>query len=536
MSNIKKISHEIESYIIQRKKKNPDLSCRSLTLDARSKFNIYLSKSSINRIIKAGELSSPVGRRVTKVFRPYGQIQGAGFAFLHGAGLLLGLPRILANICKKIHPSMRLKLETLEAISEAWIISKAIYNVSLEKIEEYDKSELWFITGRKINKGLLRQYIEIFKSMQPINYQLVRELTHILQDVHYLKFTMSDGSQYCIDGQLKSVWRDSKIPVDFCVTIDTADSYINDIFFRNEPMVITSARPESMLGEEISDFIFSCDAKSAAQRIRKIEFFSPKGELVKEIPFIVPGRRKFIMGIWPWQYKTITQLEKIRATESFLHEPLRQEFCYMEDKIIFTQHTQNIDVMLRLIIIKSDKNGPARIGILTNLDPEEWSASSVVEHYVRRCPNFEAGHSLFLKATKNPLYFEQFISSEKILASSKKIIDTQDPDGFFSVLVELLNIFAQRVFFPADCSTYSLLKMRELFYKQRGLIKRDLAEDVTFNIFDSNELTENDLLNSAAIKFNEAPVVDFSGRKLWILTPSLAPQVLQETLLRLRSG
>ena len=520
MSNIRKISSEIKYYILQRKRKNPDLSCRTLALEASSKFRINISKSSINSIFKLEQLSNPVGRRVTKIFRPSGELGGAGYALLHGAGILLGLSKILAFLIKKIHPAVRLKLETLEAISEAWIMSKAIYNVSLEKIEDYSKNELWFIIGRKVNKGLLKQYIDTFKSLQTINYQLLSELSHVLQDVHYLRFTLADGAQYFLDGQLKSIWSDSKIPLDFCVTIDIANSYINNVFFGTQPLVIISAKPESMLGEEISDFIFSLDGSAAYQRIRKIELFSPKGDLVKEIPFVVPDRRKFVIGVWPWQYKAISELEKRKAQGRFFLEPTSGEFYFVEDKVIFTQYTHNIEVTLRLIILKSDKEGPARLGILTNLDHEKCSAQQVVESYVRRCPNFEISHNLFLKATKKPSYFEELISSEKILALAKKIMDCQEPDSFFSVLVEILNIFAQRVFFPADCAGWSLFKMRELFYKQRGFIKRDLSDDVIFNLFNSNMLQEKDFLNFAAIKFNEAPIFDFSGRKPWILTTS----------------
>lgn len=63
--------------------------------------------------------------------------------------------------------------------------------------------------------------------------------------------------------------------------------------------------------------------------------------------------------------------------------------------------------------------------------------------------------------------------------------------------------------------------MREFVYKQPGLVKRDLSEDILFNLFDINKLGDKDLIrviNFAAVKFNETPIYDFSGRKLWITT------------------
>ena len=519
MSKTKKLSNEVKNYILERKRKNPQISCRTLASETSSKFALKISKSSINLLLKSSRLSSPIGRRVSKVFRPVGEISGAGYAFLLGANYVLGLSKIMANSIKKAYPLTQLKLDTLETISEAWIMAKAIYNISLEKIENYDKSELWFITGRKANKGLLRQYVNIIKSLQPINYHIVSELNHILQDVHYLKISLADSSQYFLDGQLKSIWRDTNIPIDFSVTIDRIDSYIKSTFFGNDPVIILSAKPDTMLGEELSEFIFSLDGSSSLQRIRKIELISPKGEVVKETPFLLPSRRRFIVGIWPWQYKVISELEKRKAQGMVFLEPSASEIHFVEDEAKFTQHTQNITLTLRLIALKNIKEGPVMLGILTNLDPDEWNTKRVVENYVKQCPYFEAEHKLFLKITKKPSYFEEFITSEKILEEVKKLNESSEPDDFFSVLVDVLNVFAQRLFFPSDCSGWSLLKMRELFYKQRGFIKRDMAEDILFNILKSNGLQENELLNFAATRFNEQSIMDFSGRKLWILTP-----------------
>jgi hypothetical protein len=512
-----KISSNVKNYVLQRKKKNQDISCRRLANETSENFNINVSKSSISSILKAARISSPVGRNTERVFRPDVESAGAGYAFLLGSSLLLGVSKIISEAVKKAHPLIHLKSDTLEAITEAWIMAKAIYNVPLEKIEDYHKNEMWFIVGRKVNKGLLRRYIDALKTLQAVNYQIVSELMHTLQDVHYIRFTLADNAQYILDGQLKSVWKESNIPIDFCTTIDITTSYVKRTFFGPEPIVVFNSKPESVLGEEVSNFIFSIDGASAAQRIRKIDIISPNSNVIKEIPFIIPERRRFIIGIWPWQYKAVADLEKRAATGRVIHETMQRELYYVNDRIRFVQHAHNIEVMLRLIVLKSTKDGPATIAILTNLDEEEWDVKRVIEHYLRRWPNPEAGYKLFLQSTKNPGFFEEFVSGEKIYKVVQQINAKSDLDALFSVIVEVLNEFSKRTFFPRECSNWSLLKMRELFYKKQGRIKRDLAEDVFYNILDSNMLEQKEFFSYAAVKFNESSIFDFSGRKLWIL-------------------
>lgn len=66
-----KLRPEVRDYIIEQKKANPALSCRSLTALVGQKFQFHISKSSINTIFKETGLSMPVGRRSkTKKLKP----------------------------------------------------------------------------------------------------------------------------------------------------------------------------------------------------------------------------------------------------------------------------------------------------------------------------------------------------------------------------------------------------------------------------------------------------------------------------------
>ncbi len=58
-----KLKKEIVDFLVNEKKANPQLGCRNLVNIVEQKFQIKISKSSINSIIKEAQLSSSVGRK-----------------------------------------------------------------------------------------------------------------------------------------------------------------------------------------------------------------------------------------------------------------------------------------------------------------------------------------------------------------------------------------------------------------------------------------------------------------------------------------
>ena len=66
MGVIYKLKKEIADFILEQKRLQPHLSCRSISRIAEERFQVKVSKSSINSIIKAAGLSMPVGRRAKR--------------------------------------------------------------------------------------------------------------------------------------------------------------------------------------------------------------------------------------------------------------------------------------------------------------------------------------------------------------------------------------------------------------------------------------------------------------------------------------
>src|SRR3989338_6551250 len=64
MGVVYKLIDTITQYIIDEKSKTPSLSCRKLSSLIKEKFEIEVSKSSVNSILKNASLSNAVGRPI----------------------------------------------------------------------------------------------------------------------------------------------------------------------------------------------------------------------------------------------------------------------------------------------------------------------------------------------------------------------------------------------------------------------------------------------------------------------------------------
>ena len=64
MGVVHKLKQEVIDFILAEKKTNPQISCRRLAEVIQEKFQLEVSKSSVNSVLKNAQLSSAVGRRL----------------------------------------------------------------------------------------------------------------------------------------------------------------------------------------------------------------------------------------------------------------------------------------------------------------------------------------------------------------------------------------------------------------------------------------------------------------------------------------
>jgi len=188
MSKSYKLKSDIKEFIIQRKKTNPELSCRNLSALVKEQFQVDLSKSLINNLLKESNLSSPIGRRrvkepiiLTKTEDKPAEAQmtqqeadfmeNGGFFFLKAADLKLDFTSRLAEVLSGYFPD-------LSKPNHQAIIEALIYSPFFE-----DKKSLRLLIGREVPEESLSQYSQ---QMLNIPFLQLKELAEKLGVNHNL--------------------------------------------------------------------------------------------------------------------------------------------------------------------------------------------------------------------------------------------------------------------------------------------------------------------------------------------------------------
>jgi len=190
MAKAYKLNQNIKQFIIEQKKLNSKLSCRELIPLIRRNFQVSLSKSLINKVIKQNRLSSLVGRRRQKepvisqqplaiqVVRNEGAfIKNGGCMFLKAADLKLGLTNYLAENLSAYFAD--LSEQDVQALIEALIF------MPLFK----DNQDLWWFTGKEISSKCIEQYLaQLSQVFLPrLNMALTKlGFNHNLNDINEL--------------------------------------------------------------------------------------------------------------------------------------------------------------------------------------------------------------------------------------------------------------------------------------------------------------------------------------------------------------
>lgn len=159
MAKSYKLSEEIMRFIVEQKTMNPNLSCRGLVPLIKEKFQVNISKSLINNIIKKENLSSPIGRKSTRKQVVSGTpmvksmisdeiefMENGGYFFLKAADLKSGLTLSLAQ---RLSPYFsHFSAEILREMVEA-----SMYLPFFKS-----KKSLWFLIGKELTSESLTQY------------------------------------------------------------------------------------------------------------------------------------------------------------------------------------------------------------------------------------------------------------------------------------------------------------------------------------------------------------------------------------------
>ena len=170
-----KLKSNIEQFIIGQKTADPVLSCRDLVPLVEAYFQVAISKSLINNVLKHSELSSVVGRRRIKQKLQLAQpsvakkaaenespksllghidfIENGGYFFLKAALLKACLIPRIAGFLSKYYEDLHRDL--LEALIEGYIFVSILNKTN----------DLQYFVGREFNLVQMEEFVEKLNNM-----------------------------------------------------------------------------------------------------------------------------------------------------------------------------------------------------------------------------------------------------------------------------------------------------------------------------------------------------------------------------------
>ncbi len=286
MGVIHKLRPEVKEFILEKKRLEPSLSCRTIAALVLDKYKIKLSKSSANYLFKQAGLSMPVGRRS--------------------------------------------KPELKEA-----------------RLEKTD------VLARCIKASLL------------------------------------DGSGFYLDGQLHTIWRSAQIPEDFSAPVSNIKGYIENVLKKDHPWVLFFASGYASPTQELFEFILSF--RSPEKRIAQFILYNNKLDELEKINIGDYGKRHFVFGVWPWQFKEYIKVNTASGFIPFHFAPGKREFYITEAEaeLLPPEKDKGGAVKLRGLALKTGPDKNVYLTILSNFTAQEINLNELATLYLSHWPDLE---------------------------------------------------------------------------------------------------------------------------------------------------
>lgn len=494
MGVVYKLKPEIMNFILEQKKTNPNLSCRGLTGIVEGKFQIKLSKSSINSIIKAAGLSMPVGRRQKKRRRlltppkeevrppeaqavtipfeeavelqvePKKEIEYPGTILLKAMDYLIGGSYYFTGAIKK-----QLNLQE----NDLWAKTEGLLNIVLSDLYKGTQIKeitgLWELIGQKSSLNEIFSYLNEIQSVKTIALDILRFIPNIFQEVRCLKFSLSDGSIFYLDGQLHTVWSTLHIPYDFTTTIYNIKSYVNMYFYSDFPFTLFAAPGYDIPTKEFFNFILSLEAKD--KFITRLTLYSNKFEELETIHLEQSRKRFFIFGLWPWQFVEFRKVKKIGEFKSFYFVPLNKEFYIADIEIELLQPHINQSLTIKGYALKTNLAEKTRVIILSNLVDERTPPQEVLNLYLGHWPNLEEGFQDFSRKIE---LFTYTAGSEPHSLTAELNLDqvTLEVKTVLNKYIQGLDLYVKRYFFPFGYEDKDYVALKAQIYGLKTVLQK----------------------------------------------------------------
>ncbi|MDD4953385.1 MAG: helix-turn-helix domain-containing protein [Candidatus Omnitrophica bacterium] len=465
MGIIHKLKPEIKDFILEQKKTNSRISCRKLSGLLQKKYQIKLSKSSINAIFKNTGLSMPVGRRKrlssskpvkeTLLQSPLpatpeapSQERSSGIIILKAVDYLLGGSQRFSEIIQR-----KIGTDQKDILSQ---IERIIYGALYMSKEEETKSSL--------------SYLNEFQYVTEIKSDMALQFSNVFRETRNIKVDLSENEVLYLDARLHTIWSTPYTPYDFDVTTSNISSYIHKHLQENV-FLLGMAPVNDIPGKDFFDFINGLYGQE-----KSILKFTLCGNNFEELEVITPPvdqRCYCVFGAWPWQFREYRKVNKIGEFNPFYFSGLKKYYYIAQVEIELLQPIEQQRVTLIGVALKTALAEKARLLILTNLPAESVSYEKLADDYLNRWPNLEEGFEDFNRKIELFTYTAGLKSSflpPKINLNKAVSCDVKD---LLAVYSHALDLYLKCYFAPTQLQKDDSPSMKECFYGLEAIPKKE---------------------------------------------------------------
>ena len=569
MGVIYKLKPEIIEFILKTTTAQPQLGCRKISYLIQEQFKVSVSKSSINSVIKTRGFSKPAGRRpihkkrAQKIEPPQSsdtpqllitREQKSALPLVIVEGSKAGLEPPKKEPAEEAEPKVTLLMPSLQELPEGHLVKKmgcwflkaadlclggvaAVSDALASVILDKDANEIiagnetllympcfsgaspqdlnmsiGYLAGRPYSASEIDGLINFLRPMGSLNSLLLNRLKSRLVFVSRIKFTLADSSFYFLDGNMHSIWSNTRIPKTFSNPIPKVKGYLDaSVLVNNQPLVLQAPAGFGVPTEAFFNFVYSWQGRSD-KAVKSIELYSQEDKMI-EMPLQIPLRQNFfILGLWPWQFTQARNTDSLSGSGPFSLKLTNEDFSLTEARMLLRHPQTKAELGLRSVILKKDKQ--EILSIITNIEKDVLTPQEVARLYLERWPNLESGYQDFLakieSARQSNKEKELFLISAPDLAMPEDALDLR---RILDLWRERLGEYCQIYFFPPEYKNSDISSLKERFYELEGQIAKQIGHCKIKFIVQSDFEYLDDLVY-ACQKANERDVRLYDGSRL----------------------
>lgn len=524
MGVVYKLNPQVIEYIVGQKKDIPQISCRKLADLVSEKFQVKVSKSSINSILKGSHLSSPVGRRsrsekkdkkfeipdhqkkrisegLRKAVPPpqpeppqelppepplprkipsvepltkQELCDGMGSFILKAAQWELSNQPLLAEFLRGF-VNVRF-LADLHPLSDILLFLPLFDIQSPESLSRYCGRGLWALSGLEgpLNSRQIIDFAQSFQNIRTLSVKMSNEKSQIFSEIGGFKFELQDKTEFLIDAQLLSTWSQNVHSLT-SAPIKKAITTLSEVFVGNvQPVIVNGISGKESFAGSFYQMLAAFE-NVHGKKIEKVALLDRQSREVANFPSVPDKKRLFMTCAWPW-HKEFEELSKDDPGRPryFFSEAFGSGIYYSEMEIHLRLPTFDAEkggaFPLRVVFLRNELKGRAVAALLSNIPAGELSAESLVGKYVERWPNMQEGFLEFLDNIKESGDHgrREGVPREPAQAGGRPAFGHPDIWHGIQTLLEDLNDYCQRHFFPKEYEQYDLETMKARFYSLPG--------------------------------------------------------------------